>query len=72
MPPSAVTSPEAYLALAQHVLTGLLGARAEEHPLLLTEPAWASRESREQMAELAFEQLNAPAFYLANATVCSS
>ncbi|PWN41398.1 Actin/actin-like protein [Ceraceosorus guamensis] len=67
-----LASPAAYLAIAQHALTGLMGADVSEHPLLLSEPAWATKESREEMIELAFEALDAPAFYLANSTVLSS
>lgn len=49
-----------------------MGATTSEHPLLLTEPSWNSKEAREEMTELAFEGLGAPAFYLANSTVLSS
>ena len=49
-----------------------MGAAPSEHPLLLTEPSWNSKEAREEMMELAFEGLDVPAFYLANSTVLSS
>jgi len=49
-----------------------MGATPSEHPLLLTEPSWNSKEAREELTELAFEGLNVPAFYLANSTVLSS
>lgn len=61
-------------AFAQLCNFGLdaLSCDAREHPLLLTEPAWNSRESREKFTELAFETLGSPAFYLANRSVLSS
>lgn len=61
-------------AFAQLCSFGLdsLSCDASEHPLLLTEPAWNSRESREKLTELAFETLGSPAFYLANRSVLSS
>ena len=61
-------------AFAQLCSFGLdsLSADAREHPLLLTEPAWNARESREKLTELAFETLGSPAFYLANRSVLSS
>jgi actin-related protein len=49
-----------------------LGADSAEHPLLLTEAAWTPRETREELTEMAFEGLGAPAYYLANSTVLSS
>lgn len=61
-------------AFAQLANFGLdaLSCDAVEHPLLLTEPAWNARESREKLTELAFETLGSPAFYLANRSVLSS
>lgn len=61
-------------AFAQLCSFGLdqLSCDPREHPLLLTEPAWNSRESREKLTELAFETLSTPAFYLANRSVLSS
>lgn len=61
-------------AFAQLCAFGLdsLSCDPREHPLLLTEPAWNARESREKLTELAFETLGAPAFYLANRSVLSS
>ncbi|CDR99164.1 related to ACT1-actin [Sporisorium scitamineum] len=60
-------------AFAQLCSFGLdtLSCDAREHPLLLTEPAWNARESREKLTELAFETLGSPAFYLANRSVLS-
>lgn len=49
-----------------------LGADPTEHPLLLSESTWTPRQVREDLTEMAFEGLGAPAFYLANQTVLSS
>ncbi|CAH7689432.1 actin family [Phakopsora pachyrhizi] len=34
-----------------------------EHPLLVTEASWNSKENRERMIEMAFEQFDTPAYY---------
>ncbi|KAJ3120850.1 1-phosphatidylinositol-3-phosphate 5-kinase [Physocladia obscura] len=43
-----------------------------EHPLLVTEAAWANRDSREKLIEIAFEKYNVPAFYIAKSPVLSA
>lgn len=43
-----------------------LGVSPEEHTLLLAEPPLNPKANREKMAQLAFENLNCPAVYLAN------
>lgn len=49
-----------------------LQADPTEHPLMITEPSWIGKESREELTELAFEGFQSPAFYLANSTVLSA
>ncbi|PWN50473.1 Actin/actin-like protein [Violaceomyces palustris] len=61
----------AFQSLCSHSLD-LLSCDPSEHPLLMTEPAWNTKEARERMTEVAFEGLQVPAFYLANRTVLSS
>ncbi|KAL1915949.1 uncharacterized protein VTP21DRAFT_6337 [Calcarisporiella thermophila] len=56
----------------EYAIKGRLRVRAEEHPLLVVEPAWNPREAREKMCEIAFESLNVPAFYLARDAVCTA
>lgn len=58
-------------ALATHAMD-VLSVDATQSPLLLTEPATNPKEMRAKMAEMAFEGLQVPAFYLANRTVLSS
>lgn len=70
--PLPVSSAASLLAVAHYSLEDLMGADPSEHPLLLTEPSWNTKEAREELMELAFEGLNVPAFYLANSTVLSS
>ncbi|KAJ3215407.1 Actin-like 6A [Dinochytrium kinnereticum] len=41
-----------------------LRSNHEEHPMLMVEPAYNPRETREKLIEMAFEKFNAPAFYL--------
>lgn len=43
-----------------------------EHPILLTEPAWNTPANRERMAEIMFEEFDAPAFYIANTGVLNA
>ena len=58
-------------AMSRNVFDALC-AEPTENPLLLTEPADNPRAARGKAAELAFEGLNVPAFYLANRTVLSA
>lgn len=67
-----LSSSASLLALSRYCLEDVMGANTSEHPLLLTEPSWNTKEAREEMTELAFEGLDVPAFYLANSTVLSS
>jgi actin-related protein 4 len=67
-----LSSATSLLALARYSLEDVMGANPSEHPLLLTEPSWNSKEAREELTEVAFEGLDVPAFYLANSTVLSS
>lgn len=43
-----------------------------EYPLLVTEPSWNSNEAKENMAELAFEKWDVPAYYNVDRSVMSS
>jgi len=43
-----------------------------EHPILVTEPAWNTPANRERMAEIIFEEFQAPAFYIANTSVLNA
>lgn len=67
-----LSSSASLLSLARYCLEDVMGANTSEHPLLLTEPSWNTKEAREEMTEVAFEGLDVPAFYLANSTVLSS
>ncbi|PKI85603.1 NuA4 histone acetyltransferase subunit [Malassezia vespertilionis] len=62
---------DAFEALTRYA-TETLAAPSTENPLLLTEPSTNPKEVRAKMAEVAFEGLQVPAFYLANRTVLSS
>lgn len=44
----------------------------EEHPLLISEPSWQSKENRERWTELAFEGYGCPAFYSVDKNVLTS
>ena len=62
---------DAFQALSSHALD-VLSVSAPVHPLLLTEPATNPKSVRAKTAEIAFEGLDVPAFYLANRTVLSA
>ncbi|WFD04068.1 NuA4 histone acetyltransferase subunit [Malassezia obtusa] len=66
-----VQDASAFEALATHAME-VMSVDPSENPLLLTEPPTNPTSVREKMAEVVFEGLNVPAFYLANRTVLSS
>ncbi|KAG9295476.1 hypothetical protein G9A89_013505 [Geosiphon pyriformis] len=47
-----------------YALNNRLRVDPTEHPLLVTEAAWNTRENRERLTELAFEKYNCLAFYV--------
>jgi hypothetical protein len=70
-----VTDPEALPHLLHHTLHTSLSLPSSEptaHPLLLTEPAWNTRQARELLAEVAFEGEGVPGVYIACSSVLSA
>ncbi|KJE89114.1 BAF53b [Capsaspora owczarzaki ATCC 30864] len=63
---------ERFELLADYGFATGLRVDAAQHPLLMIEPSWNPRESREHMTELFFEKYNVPAFYLARSAVASA
>ena len=59
-------------AIWEHTLKKRLVVQPDEHPILLGEPASASREQREKMVELLFEKHAPPALFLAKNPVLTS
>mmetsp|Transcript_30967 Transcript_30967/g.100935 ORF Transcript_30967/g.100935 Transcript_30967/m.100935 type:complete len:425 (-) Transcript_30967:23-1297(-) len=51
--------------LIAHGVGSLMGARSEEHPIMLIEPSYNDRDSRYKMAEMLFETFHTPAAFLA-------
>ena len=58
--------------LFRHTLKEILHCNAEDHPILVTEPAWNTPANRERMAEIMFEEFQVPAFYIANTGVLNA
>jgi hypothetical protein len=58
--------------LFRHALKEILHCNAEDHPILVTEPAWNTTANRERMAEIMFEEFQVPAFYIANTGVLNA
>ncbi|KAI9219926.1 actin family [Blastocladiella britannica] len=63
---------DAFEELLDHTFLSHLRTDPTEHPLLMVEPAWNPKASRERMTEIAFEQFDFPAFFLAKAPVLSA
>lgn len=59
-------------SLVRHALKEILNCNAEDHPILVTEPAWNTPTNRERMAEIMFEEFQVPAFYIANTGVLNA
>ncbi|KAF9578489.1 Actin-like 6A, partial [Lunasporangiospora selenospora] len=55
-----------------HAFLKRLRCDPTEHPLLITESAWNTREIREKLTELAFEKYNFPAFFVAKDAVMTA
>ena len=58
--------------LIRHALEDVMRINPTDHPILVTEPAWNTPANRERMAEIIFEEFNAPAFYIANTSVLNA
>lgn len=58
--------------LIRHAFEDVLHINPADHPILVTEPAWNTPANRERMAEIMFEEFNAPAFYIANTSVLNA
>ncbi|NXD87576.1 ACTL9 protein, partial [Halcyon senegalensis] len=63
---------EAAKTLWQHLFDHELQILAEEHALLLTDPLLSPTTHREQMAEVVFESLGSPGFFVAHQPVLST
>jgi actin-related protein len=59
-------------SLVRYALKDILHCKPEEHPILVTEPAWNTTANRERMAEIMFEEFQVPAFYIANTGVLNA
>ncbi|KZP24664.1 Actin/actin-like protein, partial [Athelia psychrophila] len=58
--------------LISHALVDVMRCNPQEHPILVTEPAWNTVANREKMAEIMFEEFQVPAFYIANTGVLNA
>lgn len=61
-----------YEKLWIHSFESQLRVNTKEHPLLLIEPVWNTKESRRKVMEMAFEKFDVPAFYLVKSAVAAS
>lgn len=56
-----------------HAFTDLMRLPTlEDWPLLVTEPSWVTKEQREKMCEVAFEEWKVPAYYGVDKSVMSA
>jgi len=67
-----VTDFKAVPSLIRYALKDVLNCKPEDHPILVTEPAWNTPANRERMAEIMFEEFQVPAFYIANTGVLNA
>nr|CAB3219850.1 actin-like protein 6B [Phallusia mammillata] len=63
---------DTFEALLNHTYKNYIRSDSDLHPVLVTEPAWNSREKREKLAELMFEKYNAPAFFVCKSPVLTA
>jgi actin-like protein 6B len=70
--PQKVTEFKPIPSLIRYALKDVLNCKAEDHPVLVTEPAWNTTANRERMAEIMFEEFQVPAFYIANTGVLNA
>jgi len=70
--PQKVTDFKPIPYLIRHALKDVLRCKSEDHPILVTEPAWNTPANRERMAEIMFEEFQVPAFYIANTGVLNA
>ncbi|KAI9146004.1 actin-like protein 6A [Paraphysoderma sedebokerense] len=61
-----------YEQILNHAFYSRLRVNPKEHPLLVTESSWNTREIREKIMELAFEKYEFPAFFIAKNAVLSA
>ncbi|ELU05751.1 hypothetical protein CAPTEDRAFT_156089 [Capitella teleta] len=55
-----------------YIYKRLMQSESQEHPVLMSEPAWNSRAKREKLTEIMFEKYNLPAFFLCKNAVLSA
>ncbi|KAI0254295.1 actin-related protein Arp4p [Lactifluus subvellereus] len=67
-----ITNFDSIPPLIRHALKDVLRCKPEDHPILVTEPAWNTPANRERMAEIMFEEFQVPAFYIANTGVLNA
>ncbi|XP_056419179.1 actin-like protein 6A isoform X2 [Hyla sarda] len=60
---------ESFQAILDHTYKRLTEFKTRLHPVLMSEPAWNTREKRERLTELMFEHYNIPSFYLCKSAV---
>ncbi|KAI0771894.1 actin-like protein Arp4p [Trametes elegans] len=58
--------------LINHAFSEVMRCSPSEHPVLATEAPWNTPANRERMAEIMFEEFQAPAFYIANTGVLNA
>ncbi|KAG8581312.1 hypothetical protein GDO81_007625 [Engystomops pustulosus] len=60
---------ESFQAILDYTYTNLIKSRPSLHPVLMSEPAWNTKEKRERLTELMFEHYNIPSFVLCKSAV---
>ncbi|KAJ3119152.1 Actin-like 6A [Nowakowskiella sp. JEL0407] len=63
---------DAFEDLLDYAYATRLRLNPVDHPLLICEPSWSTKEHREKIAEIMFEKYNVPALYLGRSAVLSA
>ncbi|KAJ1561096.1 Actin-like 6A [Nowakowskiella sp. JEL0078] len=63
---------DAFESILDYSYANKLRLYPDEHPLLISESSWNTKEGREKLAEIAFETYKVPALYLSRSAVLSA
>lgn len=61
-----------YENLLDYTIRKRLHSDPEFHPILMSEPAWNTKEQREKLLEIMFEKFNIPAFFIVKSPVLTA
>ncbi|XP_073434886.1 actin-like protein 6A isoform X1 [Dendrobates tinctorius] len=63
---------DGFQAILDHTYEKCIKSKSNLHRVMMSEPAWNTREKRERLTELMFEHYNIPSFFLCKSAVLST